>query len=173
MSEPIRVDAGCGASCIPGWIGVDLDPQFGMAQAPADALPWGDGEVDELHSSHLLEHTPDAAATLREWHRVLREGGLLTVRVPNLPAWIEHWQMTEGPERWEYPLTEWVFCWSSEGLTRHRTGFDVVRLREMVEAAGFAVESCEAVRSRAARGPEYMEQGDLLCKAVKREPEPV
>lgn len=163
----IKLDVGCGAQHTEGWIGVDLDPRYGAVHADADKLPWGDGEVDELYSSHLLEHTPDADVTLREWHRVLRVGGRLIVRVPNLPAWVERWLETQGPERWEYPLIEWVFGWTADGLMRHRTGFDIARLYQMVEDAGFEVEECGVVRSRAKHGPEYHPEGDLMCKAVK------
>ena len=164
----IKLDIGCGASANKGYIGVDIDPRFKAIHSKADALPWQDGEADEVYSSHLLEHTLEPLAMLQEWHRVLRAGGRLVVRVPNLMAWVERWLMTEGQTRWEYPLVELVFGWVAEGPMRHRTGFDVERLRAMVEAAGFEVESCEAVRSRHSHGPEYHPQGDILCEAVKR-----
>ena len=165
----LRVDVGCGAGrCEDGWIGVDLDPRYGQVHAPADCLPWEDGTVDEVFSSHLLEHVPDAAAALREWRRVLRPGGKLTVRVPNLPAWVERWLASAPPERWEWPLTEWCFQWESEGLMRHRTGFDAERLKRMVQAAGFDVLSVAVTRSRAEHGPEYHPTGDLVCEAVRR-----
>jgi SAM-dependent methyltransferase len=49
-------------------------------------IPHGDGTVDAVYSSHMLEHvTRDQAEfVLRECHRVLRPGGTLRVVVPDL-----------------------------------------------------------------------------------------
>lgn len=51
--------------------------------APADRLPLADSSQDFVLSSHLLEHLADPIAALLEWHRVLRHGGLLFLRVPD------------------------------------------------------------------------------------------
>jgi SAM-dependent methyltransferase len=51
--------------------------------ADARALPIRDGALDYLCSSHVLEHLPDTIASLHEWHRVLRPGGLLYLVVPD------------------------------------------------------------------------------------------
>jgi len=42
-----------------------------------------DGTVDEIYSSHLLEHLPDIGRFLREASRVLRHGGTLETVVPH------------------------------------------------------------------------------------------
>ncbi|MFQ5328468.1 MAG: methyltransferase domain-containing protein [Thermodesulfobacteriota bacterium] len=49
-------------------------------------LPLGDGVVDGIHCAHLLEHLPDPEAAFMEYHRVLRDGGILIVRVPPFDA---------------------------------------------------------------------------------------
>jgi ubiquinone/menaquinone biosynthesis C-methylase UbiE len=49
----------------------------------AGALPLPDNTLDYLVSSHVLEHLPDPLGALREWHRVLRPGGLLYLVVPD------------------------------------------------------------------------------------------
>jgi SAM-dependent methyltransferase len=38
----------------------------------------------------VLEHLHDPAATLREIHRILKDDGILVVRVPNLASWNAH-----------------------------------------------------------------------------------
>lgn len=170
MSEtymPLRVDVGCGASCRAGFVGIDLNPRFGQTVAPVDDLPFDEGDVDEIHASHILEHTADPDATLREWFRVMKPGAKLTVRVPNLPVWVQRWLDAEPPEKWTFPLTAYALNWIDDPLMRHRSGFDVARLRSAVEGAGFAVVVCEAARTRAWHGPEYIVNGDLICEAVK------
>lgn len=49
----------------------------------ARALPLAADTLDYLISSHVLEHLADPIATLHEWHRVLRPGGLLYLVVPD------------------------------------------------------------------------------------------
>ena len=71
-----------GAYAIPilfGAIGIDLDyPGYdGLT------LPVADGSVDTVYSSHMLEHTTDYAAIIRDWYRVLRVGGFIVCVVPH------------------------------------------------------------------------------------------
>lgn len=42
-----------------------------------------DGSLDFVHSSHCLEHLVDPAEGLRNWLRVVREGGYLVITVPD------------------------------------------------------------------------------------------
>ncbi len=50
-------------------------------------LPFKDGVLDYLASSHLLEDFIDWAPLLREWVRVLRPGGRLVLCVPEKGRW--------------------------------------------------------------------------------------
>ncbi len=55
----------------------DAAQRFVWKQAPADALPCADASVDVVLAHHMLYHVPDLPATLREFQRVLRPGGVL------------------------------------------------------------------------------------------------
>jgi ubiquinone/menaquinone biosynthesis C-methylase UbiE len=49
-------------------------------------LPYGDGTVDAIRASHVLEHFPARAGrrpSLKEWVRVLKPGGELKIAVPD------------------------------------------------------------------------------------------
>ncbi|QEL57115.1 class I SAM-dependent methyltransferase [Chromobacterium paludis] len=50
--------------------------------AEAIALPFGDGELDYVASSHVLEHLPDMFGAWMEWERVLKPGGINFMIVP-------------------------------------------------------------------------------------------
>jgi SAM-dependent methyltransferase len=56
-------------------------------------LPWPDGSVTAIYSSHTLEHlTKDAGQRLLcECRRVLSPGGVIRIAVPNLPAMLEEY----------------------------------------------------------------------------------
>lgn len=73
----LKLDIGCGKNKRPGYIGVDIDPNSNAdVIASALELPFSDGSVDEIYSSHLVEHfTPEEAQKFfNEIYRVLRKG---------------------------------------------------------------------------------------------------
>lgn len=55
----------------------------------ADQLPFVEGSIDTLYSSHLLEDYFDWTPILREWVRVVRPGGKLVILVPDKKLWNE------------------------------------------------------------------------------------
>ena len=88
------LDIGCGPDKVWGHlVGIDSgkDTQlFGVAMRPdmtvADAarLPiFADGAIENVYSSHLLEHIDDFAAALNEWWRILKVGGHLVLYLPH------------------------------------------------------------------------------------------
>ncbi len=164
----LRLDIGCGECHLPGYIGVDVNPAFGHTVADACHLPWADCTVDEIHSSHLIEHVADTAALLAEWYRVLRPGGVLTVRCPNMLDIVQTWLVMDYPARWSWFFTPHLFGWAEvPDEMRHRTGFEARSLAQAVEAAGFVAVDCQETQTRHSDGPEYLPEGDLICTAVR------
>jgi SAM-dependent methyltransferase len=54
------------------------------AQADAAQLPFRDACFDFVVSAHCLEHHPATLRTLRDWVRVLRDGGYLVLLLPHV-----------------------------------------------------------------------------------------
>ena len=52
----------------------------------AEALPYEDEKFDRVIATCLLIHLREPEAALKEWMRVLKEGGVITVYVPNEPG---------------------------------------------------------------------------------------
>lgn len=97
------LDAGCGSGRLipvvcerigPGGSLVELDFAHGMLEiarskphgahvtfmlGDAQAIPAPDGDFDKVIALGLLPHLNDKAAALREFHRVLKAGGLLVI----------------------------------------------------------------------------------------------
>lgn len=68
-----------GRCALPGAIGVDLDyPGYDGIR-----LPFDDGTVDTVFSSHCLEHILYDHAAIRDWYRVLKVGGFIVCFVPH------------------------------------------------------------------------------------------
>lgn len=88
------LDLGCGPQkAYPHMIGVDSckDAElFGIQIKPdmrvdtcEDLSIFGTESFDFVFSSHLLEHIEDHTAALREWWRVVRQGGYLVLYLPH------------------------------------------------------------------------------------------
>jgi SAM-dependent methyltransferase len=119
------------------WVTVDA---FTAADVRAEmwALPFADGEVAEIWSSHALEHlaVADTDRTLAEWLRVLRPGGTATIQVPNLDYAARYWL--------EHPSDPWALAilfgnQRHEGEF-HRTGWNPETFRAELEAIGFRID---------------------------------
>ena len=71
------------------------DGQIEFVEAPAEALPFRDGEFDALTFTYLLRYVADPAATLRELARVVRPGGTLAGLEFGVPRgiWRPLWEL--------------------------------------------------------------------------------
>ena len=70
-------------------IGIDIRKIKGVdIIADARKLPFKDNCFDHVYSSHVIEHFShhEVKEVLREWIRVLREGGTFELRCPDLQA---------------------------------------------------------------------------------------
>jgi len=88
----IRIDLGCGKFKKDGYIGVDWsdDQDVDIKCDLSKGIPFKDNEVDEIYTSHFLEHMKDddmVAFIIKEISRVLKPSGKLTVIVPYWSCW--------------------------------------------------------------------------------------
>jgi len=159
----MKLNLGCGGRHLKGYVNIDRYHPEADRRMDARHLDYPDESVDELYSSHLIEHipAPDCDSLLREWYRVLKAGGLLVVRCPNIATHMRRW--LEGSEEFRLPAVNSIVGAARGPGDLHRNLFDVRRLRLLVERAGFTVLSCEEHPSRDGR----IATGDLLCTAVR------
>jgi SAM-dependent methyltransferase len=136
------LDAGCGRSLFTEiraeWpfrivaADVDLDllrerraefPGVRWAVAGAHPLPFRGGAFDALFAGELVEHLPDPAAGVAEFHRVLRPGGTLILTTPNRLRLANVADRSERPYSPDH-LSELSFDEARALL--ERSGFDVL-----------------------------------------------
>ena len=148
------LDVGCGTGPViellskkypeKHFVGLDITPaMIEVAQSKrlpnaefivgdAENLPFGDGGFDAVLCANSFHHYPNPGAFLREAHRVLRPGGKLILRdytSNDIAVWLMN--------TFELPLARLV----GHGDVRI---LKMGEFRELVEAAGFAIEQLAA-----------------------------
>ena len=84
--DRIALDIGCGPAKKPGYIGIDklmlpgvdfiADIELGLPFLP-------DNSVDEIYTSHFVEHIDNLELFLRECHRVVKSTGMINIYIPH------------------------------------------------------------------------------------------
>jgi len=81
----MRLNLGCGRDIREGWVNLDIregegvDVVHDLDKLP---LPFENDSFGEVYASHVFEHVLRWENLLKEIHRVMRPGGMLTIRVP-------------------------------------------------------------------------------------------
>jgi ubiquinone/menaquinone biosynthesis C-methylase UbiE len=172
----LKLDIGAGIVKRPGYVSVDLYDDHAQIRAPAHDLPYKDGEVDEVFTSHMIEHLPppELGPALVEWHRVLKPGGRLVIRCPNFELYVK--EFLESDCTYRFGQDGMGKGWGIINIYGHqtggpgyltRTGFTVERFKRILPRFGFRVTCCETTRTRVSHGVEYRPNGDIICEAVK------
>ena len=107
-NKKIKIDIGCGRSKKEGFIGIDTDKNTNPdIVASALKLPFEDNSVDEIHSSHLVEHfnPQEAQKFFNEIHRVLKKDCLAEIKIDK--DWSKRKLMSKDPtHKYRYKAKE-------------------------------------------------------------------
>ncbi|HUS10197.1 MAG TPA: methyltransferase domain-containing protein [Pyrinomonadaceae bacterium] len=98
-------------------------------------IPLQDQTADFIYSSHFLEHLDRVSARrlLEECFRVLKEGGVLRIAVPDL----EHaWKMYRDGDK-DHMLQIFFFTEDETGLGQHRYAYDYAMLEVLLSELGY------------------------------------
>ncbi len=168
----LRLNLGCGSAPLKGYLNLDKYPTPGADRVmAADRLYFPDSSVDEIHTSHMVEHlTPEQLEeAIKEWQRVLKPGGKLTVRCPNFEIYLREWLEGDDEYRRNWGRIN-IFGHSTrgEGL-QHRNGFSASLLAGLFAKHGFRTLRSEATSTRPEYNDtiEYRPDGDLLYEGER------
>lgn len=188
QKQALRLNIGCGLTAPDGWINIDSSLNAWLAKRPmikgllrstrllpastldipwpsnitildiTRKLPYPNGSVLHVYSSHLLEHLfrDQAAKLLRECHRVMVPGGIIRIIVPDLREAALKYLESLQHERAAVPAAD-VFIESLDLAEKtkgsdnfllriyrffvdknsHKWAYDEHSLKALLEAAGF------------------------------------
>lgn len=83
--EPVRLNIGAGKKLFEGFLSVGLEDHHDI-KTDIRKLPLPDNYADEARAIHVIEHVNrwEVLDMLKDWHRVLKPGGLLVIEQPEL-----------------------------------------------------------------------------------------
>lgn len=141
----LRLNLGCGHLPMDGYVNVDMREMPGVdVVAPVDALPFAEGEVDEVFSAHLLEHFPEEELKRRllpYWFGLLRPGGTFRAVVPDGAAMLDGYAAGEIPFQ---DLRSVLYGGQEYEGDFHHTLLTAETLGALLEGAGFTGVEVEA-----------------------------
>lgn len=112
-------------------------------------FPYGDGTFDYVYSSHLLEHLypHEAIHCLSETYRVLRQGGLVRIAVPDLDRIVADYD----PEHPQVFLAGVLEAEQRRHKNKHHWHYNETSLARSLRELGFReVNRCEFRQGRCA-----------------------
>lgn len=147
-SRPIWLEIGSGpVAGSPPWVTLDYAAGCDLRWDVTRGLPFPDGAVQRIYSSHLFEHldATQGSALMRECLRVLVPGGEFSICVPNarlyLDAYASRTSMPEAFLSWTPAITGSssidVVNYIAYMAGEHRLLFDEESLVARVGQAGF------------------------------------
>lgn len=148
----MKLDLGCGKNKREGFIGVDRR-KFDGVDVVTDLRklwPWSDGEVEEVHCSHFLEHltAPERIHFVNELWRVLKVGGKAAIITP-------HWCSTRAygdlTHQWP-PVSEFWFYYLNKQWRAENAPHNDEYVCDFEATWGYGVHALIAVRN-----PEFQQ----------------
>lgn len=141
--DEIKLNLGCGNDIRPGYINIDRYNNTGRVDMKCDIgdLPFEDGSVDEILTSHVFEHIGimDMYSVLSEWRRALRDKGRLVLYLPDLEHEVNIWLNAPDDKKWLE--VHRIFGAQSHPGNTHFCGFNPASLKSFLESFNFYVDS--------------------------------
>ena len=134
----MKLDIGGGHRIREGYLNVDPNIDTADFKVSVLSMPIQDNSVETINASHVLEHLSkyEVSRALKECHRVLQPNGTIEIEVPDLAWCLQNWLNQPEDNRWGGELDK-VFGQQSYEGDSHKCGFSLVKLKGLLEEAGF------------------------------------
>ncbi len=133
LNSSVKLNLGCGERKKEGYINVDwksgLSPEV-VHDLNVVPYPFPDNFADLIEADHILEHLDKTFFIMREFHRILKPGGLLKVKVPHFSRGFTHSEHMRGFDvTWPLYFNKNFACEGFESAGRSEFRLDKMRLQ--------------------------------------------
>jgi predicted SAM-dependent methyltransferase len=133
----MRLHLGCGDKHIDGFINVDIRKTSAtdITDNVVYLMKFDKKSVDLIYASNVLEHIDkfQYMYAMKNWYRVLKDGGMLRVSVPDFEAMCAYYCQTQDL-RSVYPS---LYGGHKDEYDFHKRCWDFQTLKEDLESVGF------------------------------------
>jgi len=134
----MKLHIGSGARNLPGYKHMDAikHEHIDYVGDAKDLSFLEDGCVGEIYACHILEHfnRHEIEGVLVEWNRVLRNGGLLRISVPDFSAVVDEYRENSDLNI----VLGLLYGGQDHEYNFHYQAYDLKRLTKLLEQAGFS-----------------------------------
>ena len=137
----IKLCLGCGIREFPGWKHFDMGDYEHLDGHDITSLPYENNSIDIIYSSHTLEYfdREEVLSVLREWHRVLKSGGIIRLAVPDFEAMCKLYSADLfSLKRFLGPLYGKMKPIGCDEPIYHKTVYDFYSLIHILHITGFS-----------------------------------
>jgi predicted SAM-dependent methyltransferase len=179
QGKPVRLELGT-TTPREGWITIDFARGADLTLDLSKPLPFSDGSVDGLYSSHTLDHLgyEDAVGLLKESYRILKNGGTFDLCVPDAAFYLKAYCSGQPFDVKRFCVYDFALHYHSridlvnyiaymEGM--HKYMYDEENLVALLKSVGFQKVTLRSFDS----GLDLQEPDDHRCMyvvAAKQQP---
>lgn len=171
----MKLDIGAGKTKKKGFVSLDAFNRKADIVAPANNTGMESNSIEEIFSSHMLEHIDrsELKSVLDHWYEILKPNCKVTVLVPNAELYLREWLDAVEKKNWEHLQgwgTRWIMGWEGLDIGMYHTNlFHPQTLKKAFLESGFKVISCETINTRITNPNhfEFRSNGDIKCIAIK------
>ena len=139
----MKLHLGCGKKFLPNFIHIDLDdyPHIDYKSSISDLSMFENNSIELIYCCHSFEYfdREEAVKVLREWYRVLKQGGIIRLAVPNFEVLSRIYNDTMDINKVLGPLYGKIVIKRGKNnrILYHKTTYDFKSLAEILMSAGF------------------------------------
>ena len=139
LPSPLKLNLGCGKDVRESYLNLDLfsdDPR--VIKMDIRKLEFEDNSVDGILASDVLEHFShrETYDLLKEWNRVLKPGGQIIIRCPNLKLQMQAYMRGD----WDADIASFmIFGGQTNPGDYHCIGFDKESIEKHLNETGFKI----------------------------------
>ena len=138
--KKIKLHLGCGKRYILGFIHIDKDhyEHIDYQRDIKDLSIFKDNSVDIIYVCHCFNNFDDdeARQVVKEWHRVLKKGGILRIAIPDFEAIVKAYIKFKDLKLVKRLVTGYYK--GKSGVDYHRSVYDEPTLKNLLLECGFS-----------------------------------